>query len=87
MDTRAKTKFRRRFRLPYEQFCQLLNLLKEDDRFQRWWKGACDGTGMVASSLSLLLLGSLRYLGCGWTFHDIEENTAISEEVHRLFFP
>ena len=41
---------------------------------------------MAASPLSLLLLGSLRYLGRGWTFDDIEENTAISEEVHLVFF-
>ena len=32
------------------------------------------------------MLGSLRYLGRGWTFDDIEENTAISNEVHRTFF-
>ena len=86
MDSRAKAKFRRCFRLPYGQFCQLLNLLEEDDRFQRWWKGSCNGAGMAASPLLLPLLGSLRYLGRGWTFDDIEENTAISEEVHRVFF-
>ena len=28
MDTRAKAKYCRHFRLPYEQFCQLLNLLE-----------------------------------------------------------
>ena len=86
IDARAKEKFRQRFRLPHEQFCQLLKLLEEDVRFQRWRKGACDGTGMAASPLSLLLLVSLRYLGRDWTFDDIEENTAISEEVHRVFF-
>jgi hypothetical protein len=32
------------------------------------------------------VLGSLRYLGRGWTFDDVEENTAISKEVHRTFF-
>ena len=34
----------------------------------------------------MLVLGSLRYLGRGWTFDDIEENTAIGKEVHRTFF-
>ncbi len=33
-----------------------------------------------------MVLGSLRYLGSGWTFDDIEENTAISQEVHCNFF-
>jgi hypothetical protein len=32
-----------------------------------------------------MLLGSLRYIGRGWTFDDIEEATAISEETHRRF--
>jgi hypothetical protein len=39
-----------------------------------------------ASPIELLVLGSLRYLGRGWTFDDVEENTAISKEVHRTFF-
>ena len=34
----------------------------------------------------MLVLGSLQYLGRGWTFDDVEENTAISKEVHRTFF-
>ena len=36
--------------------------------------------------LSLLLLGALRYLGRGWTFDDLEEDTGISSETHRIFF-
>jgi hypothetical protein len=36
--------------------------------------------------MSLLLLCSLRYLGRGWTFDDLSENTAISQEVIRTFF-
>jgi hypothetical protein len=33
-----------------------------------------------------LLLGTLRYLGRGWTFDDLEESTYISRDVHRCFF-
>jgi hypothetical protein len=36
--------------------------------------------------MELLVLGSLRYLGRGWTFDDIEESMAVSQEVHRNFF-
>ena len=36
--------------------------------------------------INLLLLGSLRYLGRGWTFDDLEEATGICMETHRLFF-
>ena len=41
---------------------------------------------MVASSFLLLLLGSLHYIGRSWTFDDVEDNAAISEEVHCVFF-
>ena len=40
----------------------------------------------MSSPIELLVLGSLRYLGRRWTFDDIEEQTAISREVHRSFF-
>ena len=56
MDTQAKAKFRRQFRLPYKQFCQLLNLLEKDERVRWWGKGSCNNAGMTASPLSLLLL-------------------------------
>jgi hypothetical protein len=36
--------------------------------------------------MCLLLLCALRYLGRGWTSDDLSENTAISEEVIRIFF-
>ena len=39
-----------------------------------------------ASPLELLILESLRYLGRGYTFDDLEVCTAISEELHRVFF-
>ena len=33
-----------------------------------------------------MILGALRYTGRGWTFNDLEEATAISEETHRQFY-
>ena len=42
--------------------------------------------GANASPLELLILGLLCYLGHGYTFDNLEECTAISEEVHRVFF-
>jgi hypothetical protein len=42
--------------------------------------------GKKASPLELMILGSLRYLGRGWTFDDCEEATAVGEETHRRFF-
>ena len=77
-------KFRRRFRMPYEQYLELLEDIQESPLFKRWRKVDC--TGRQSSPLELLLLGTLRYLGRGFTFDDCEENTAISEETHRRFF-
>jgi hypothetical protein len=36
--------------------------------------------------VELLLLGTLQYLGCGWTLNDCEESTVIDKDVHRCFF-
>lgn len=75
--------------MPYQSYKDLLS--KISDRTHRWsahfarWLN-CDAFGRKPSPISLLLLGTLRYLGRGWTFDDIEEATGISGEVHRCFF-
>jgi len=76
--------FRTQFRCPYHKYLELLSLLKENELFHRWLSK--DAIGCEASPIELLLLGTLRYLGCGWTFDDLEEQTAISREVNRHFF-
>ncbi len=42
--------------------------------------------GKNLPSVELFLLGLLRYLGRGWTFDDIKEQTAISKCIHCTFF-
>lgn len=76
-------KFRRRFRMPYQSY---LNFL-EDARTENWFPktGKPDATGKPGAPLELLVLGALRFIGRGWTFDDLEEATAISEERHRRF--
>ena len=73
--------------------CPAMDLLeivktKKDENgglwFGRWMRK--DATGKDSSPIELMLLGSLRYLGRGWTFDDICEATTISEETHRQFF-
>jgi hypothetical protein len=83
-DKRFEQKFRRRFRLPYESYLQFVEDAREQNWFPKWSKRTL--TGENCSPLELLILGSLRYLGRGFTFDDCEESTAISEEVHRVFF-
>jgi hypothetical protein len=83
-DPKFIRKFRRRFRLPYTQFTTFVEEAKKENWFPRWM--GKDATGKNASPLELLILGAFRYLGRGFTFDDLEEVTAISEEVHRQFF-
>jgi len=95
-----RLQFRRRFRMTRERFKDLLGAVcaassfkpaknneNEEEKqllFGRWQ--SCDAVGKKSSPLELLLLGSLRYLGRGWTFDDLREVTAISVETHRQFF-
>ena len=76
--------FRCHFRLPQKQFLELLAMVKDHHSFKRWMSKDC--VGSQPSPIELLLLGSLRYLGRGWTFDDLYESTAIHEETHRQFF-
>ena len=73
--------FRNRFRLPHQNFLELLADIKLHPLFKRWMHKRVD----TDTTLGLLLLGSLRYLGRGWTFDDLEEATCISQSVHRDF--
>ena len=79
-------KFRRRFRLPYREFLELVDYVSSHNIFSRWHPGKTDAIGSASSPIELLVLGALRYLGRGFTFDDLEEVTLISEEVHRVFF-
>ncbi|CAB9530288.1 unknown protein [Seminavis robusta] len=77
-------KFRRRFRMPYQEYLGVLAKAKANDAFRRW--RSKDAVGIASSPIELLTLGVLRYLGRGLTFDDLEEMTAIHEETHRQFF-
>ena len=89
-----KVLFRMRFRFPYESFLDLLLQIKDhgdqdkDDLFERWRERKADQSKKKTevSPIELLVLGSLRYLGRGWTFDDLEESTFIARDVHRAFF-
>ena len=76
-------KFRRRFRMPMASFRALMTEIREDNWFPTYEKK--NALGDIGVPLELLVLGALRYLGRGWTFDDLEDVTAISEEVHRRF--
>jgi hypothetical protein len=60
-------------------------MVKSSVNFSRW-VDTTDACGNLSSPIELLVLGSLRYLGRGWMFDNLEEATSISEETHRVFF-
>ncbi|KAI2503815.1 Plant transposon protein [Fragilaria crotonensis] len=77
--------FRQRFRLPYPSYIQILEWVSGDDcdgLFDRWRTEAEGFTGRrnnkKVSPIELLLLGTLRYLGRGWTLTTLKRppNTA-----------
>eukprot|EP00797_Seminavis_robusta_P021439 Sro3344_g347030.2 (377) ;mRNA; r:5289-6419 len=70
--------------MPYPCFVDFLKKVKESGFFSQYQRRNSAKT--PPSPIGLLLLGSLRYLGRGHTFDDLEEATAISEETHRRFF-
>lgn len=81
---RFEKTFRQRFRLPYQKFRELAEEIRTASYFSRW-TSAGDATNRRPSPIELLLLGSLRYLGRGWTFDDIEELTAISRVRNSIW--
>jgi hypothetical protein len=72
--------------MPYESFKMLAAVAKHELLFKMWKERAVDVARQPATPLPLLILCALRYLGRGWTFDDLSENTGISEEVIRMFF-
>lgn len=84
--------FRNNFRLPYASYVMLLDLISSEasnGMFDRWTKAyerKNNKKNKQVSPIELLLLGSLRYLGRGWTFQDMKDVTYISRDVHRKFF-
>ena len=80
-----RKKFRRRFRCSYLSFQKHLAEVKESPLFKAWGDSAKDCIGNESSPIELLLLGVLRYIGRGWCFDDLEEQTCISEGTHRRF--
>ncbi len=83
-DPKLHNKFRRRFRLPRNQFLELVQLARDSSWFPK--RERRNAAGVRGVPLELLILGALRYLGRGWTFDDLAEATNISESTHREFF-
>ncbi len=79
-------KFRLRFRLPYDKFEELAESLEHVDCFKRWHNGPVNASRVRSAPIPLLVLTSLRYLGRGLTFDDLEEGSWCNGDVIRVFF-
>ena len=53
--------------------------------FNSWDSSRTGCVGVPSLPIELLLLGVLCYLGRGWCFDDLEEQTCISDKTHRTF--
>ena len=78
-------KFRRRFRMSYKSYLILLEMVKSHEMFSQWRPSNRLAFGYAICPVELLLLGTLRYFGRGWTMDDLSEATAISESTFRRF--
>ncbi len=72
------------FCLPYKQYLDLVQQVQLNVLFDRWC--GSKSNNKKVSPVELFVLGSLCYLGRGWTFDDCEDSTAIDKDVHRHFF-
>ena len=86
MDKTELKDFCNQFRMPYENFKELLQEANCKPMFAKWAKGRTDCYRQPSSPLSLLLLGALWYLGRGGTFDDCQASSFIHKEIHRHFF-
>ena len=81
-DRKGGKLFRRRFRVPYPIFLQIVDSTKASGLFTE----NQDCAGNPAAPLELKILAVLRVLGRGYCFDGVEELTCISAEVLRVFF-
>ena len=78
--------FRRRFRMPFDMFLKIVNLVREKQWFPEKQSLRMQLERQEAIPLEIKLLGVFRVLGRGVCFDDIEELTHVSAETHRKFF-
>ena len=76
-------KFRRRFRVPYSMF---LDIVQDIKRANGLTDARVDSCNEETVKTNLLVLGSLRIVASGAVFDLVEEATNVSEETHRVFF-
>ena len=64
-------------------FLELSHDLSNHETFERWTSH--DATNRKPRNITIIFLGSLRYIGRVWNFDDIEEATCMSRECDLQF--
>ncbi|KAL7516045.1 hypothetical protein ACHAWX_001103 [Stephanocyclus meneghinianus] len=83
-DEQFMKKFHQQFRLPYEKIEVVVDECEQSNLFMSW--SSHDARHRPSSPLQLLILSSLRHLGCRLTFDIVEEAIAVLKEVQKTFF-
>ena len=78
---RWHSKFRRRFRMPYESYLKLVQDCLDSPIFKLWTCYKKRYNQKKGAPIELLVLCVLRYLGRGWTIDDLNETTIINYET------
>ena len=72
--------------MPYDTYLEFVEKCKNSHHFNQWRQGVHKYNHRENFPIALLLLTALRYLGRGWTFDDLQENTGIGIETIWTFF-
>ena len=86
IDSRDGKLFRRRFRVPYGVFCNLVQKCLDKNLFGENASRDRDITGRTLCPVEIKLLSVLRILGRNWNFDDIAEATFMGESTARRAF-
>ena len=86
IDSRDAKLFRRRFRVPYPVYCQLIEMCIERKLFGENAHRESDIASRKICPVEIKLLALLRILGRNWNFDDIAEATLMGETTARRAF-
>ena len=78
--------FRRRFRVPWDVFCDLVKKSVESKLFGENADKKYDISGRAICPIAIKVLGILRILGRNWCCDDVAEATGMGESTVRLNF-
>jgi hypothetical protein len=88
-ETRDGKYFRRRFRMPYQLYQVLIEVILNEKWFPKYsdsGEGPMDCTKNRGASLQVKVLSVLRVLGRGVTFDECYDGSGCGEESIRVFF-